>query len=160
MVMTCQVLQEIPWTRTFSEMRRVLKPDGVAIHIVPTTQWSLLSNFRHFLLLPAFLFRSLSRKLTGGDSRPRAGVNPSNVTDSDVSKGDRTKERWTPKQRVRWMFLHPLGFHPSFLHEIVLFSSGAWIRLFRRNRFRVLASTRGPILASRRRSPSSGSRRH
>jgi SAM-dependent methyltransferase len=150
-VMTCQVLQEIPWPRTFREMRRVLKPDGVAIHIVPTTQWSLLSNFWHFLLLPAFLFRSLSRKLTGGDSHSRAGVNPSDATDSNASKGDTTKERWTPKQRVRWMFLHPLGFHPSFLHEIVLFSSGAWIRLFRRNRFPVLASTRGPILASGRR---------
>jgi ubiquinone/menaquinone biosynthesis C-methylase UbiE len=147
-IMTCQVLQEIPWPRIFNEMKRVLKPDGIAVHIVPTTQWSLLSNFWHFLLLPIFLFTSLSQRLILDVSRRRTRANPSVGKESHVSTTDAIKEPWTAKQRMKWMFLHPLGFYPSFLHEIILFSNGAWIRLFRRNGFSVVANTRGPILAS------------
>ena len=147
-VMTCHVLEEIPWPKVFSEMRRVLKPDGVGVHIVATSQWSLLTNFWHFLILPVFLLKSVWRRLTGKASSSKAERNSATASGTLGPGGDPTKQTWTTEQRFQWMFLHPVGFYPSFVHEIVLFTGGAWKRLFERNHFEVVSSVPGPILAS------------
>ena len=42
----------------FMEMKRVLKKDGVIIHIVPSSWWSLITNFWHYCFIPKYLIKS------------------------------------------------------------------------------------------------------
>lgn len=49
------------------EMKRVLRPDGVAIHVVPSSAWRLWSTAIYYPLLPKLIFSFLSR---GKDQPP------------------------------------------------------------------------------------------
>lgn len=41
----------------FNECKRVLKKNGLIIHIVPSTTWSVVTNFWHYVLLPKFFVK-------------------------------------------------------------------------------------------------------
>ena len=48
---------------SFKEMRRVLKNDGIVIHIVPTTWWSFLTNLYYYFLLPKIILKSIRKQI-------------------------------------------------------------------------------------------------
>jgi len=66
--------------KAFAEIRRVLKPNGIAVHVVPTPWWSILTNAIHLFKLPRMIAGSVARKLMG-----------------------------KPSDSIRTMLLHPLG---------------------------------------------------
>lgn len=48
--------------RLHAEMKRVLRPGGVAIHVVPSSAWRLWSTVTHFLMLPKIVLSFLRRR--------------------------------------------------------------------------------------------------
>jgi len=103
----------------FNECKRVLKKDGIIINIVPSTSWSLITNFWHYVLLPKFLMKSISdSKLTKEDRKKN------NVNDN--------RSRNKMERIINMLFLHPLGTNPSFLHEFYYFSRYYWKKLFKK----------------------------
>jgi len=48
-----------------AEIRRVLKPDGIAIHVLPTHAWRLWSTLSSFANAPVYLGAALRRMLPG-----------------------------------------------------------------------------------------------
>ena len=58
-ILTSLVLQHIEDLELgFKEMNRVLSDDGILIHLVPTSYWSLFTNFWHYCLIPKYLIKS------------------------------------------------------------------------------------------------------
>ena len=58
-IFSSNMIQEIENIKdAFAEMNRVLKKDGIVIHIVPSSWWSLITNFWHYCLIPKYLIRS------------------------------------------------------------------------------------------------------
>jgi SAM-dependent methyltransferase len=133
----------------FREMKRVLTANGIGVHIVPSTWWSLVSNFWHFILLPGSvvkrLFRGKREQAIPGCESP----SQSDLAIPGADSGANEKPLQSKmNERVRQMLLHPLGEHPSFLHEIIFFSRWYWTRLFQQNGFSVLRIQGGPLLQS------------
>ena len=56
LIYSSNMLQEIHnIDKAFMEMKRVLKKDGIIIHIVPSSWWSIITNFWHYCLIPKYL---------------------------------------------------------------------------------------------------------
>jgi SAM-dependent methyltransferase len=128
--------------QALAEMKRVLKPGGIAIHIVPSTWWTIVTNSWHFGMLPLRVLKSVSSKI--GKSRDR---NRSNKPDSRIAP----EEIQFQSRRVshfRLLLLNPLGENPSFVHELLLFSQQSWTRFFETNGSEVLHVQKGPLLQS------------
>jgi SAM-dependent methyltransferase len=139
--------------RAFREMKRVLTANGIGVHIVPSTWWSLVSNFWHFILLPGSVVKRLFRgkrkqAIRGGKSPSQSDLAMPGADSSALVSPNEKPLPAKMNQWVRQMLLHPLGEHPSFLHEIVFFSQWYWTRLFQQNGFSVLQIQRGPLLQS------------
>lgn len=63
-VFSSNVLEHIPHLIEFQEeIQRVLKKDGIAFHVVPSTSWRLITNFQHYSYLVKALFLRLRQKL-------------------------------------------------------------------------------------------------
>ena len=56
-IFTSNVLEHIPdLDHSLREMRRVLVDNGLAIHIVPTPAWRILTSFTHYFALPKIIY--------------------------------------------------------------------------------------------------------
>jgi len=113
----------------FSEIKRVLKHEGIVIHIVPSRFWAILTSFWHYILLPKTLFFKISN------------------SKKNISK----KNKITKSKKSRFInqiFLHPLGTDKSFLHEIINFSKNNWTKLFLKNGFEIIDIINGPLVYS------------
>lgn len=65
-VFSSNALEHVPnLTGLHAEIRRVLKPDGIAIHVLPTHAWRFWSIFSSFVSAPAYLGAALRRMLPG-----------------------------------------------------------------------------------------------
>lgn len=103
--------------RFFEELERVLKDDGIVIHVVPSAWWSISTNFWHYLFIPKYLVRSIL---------------PKNSKSVIVQQNSISEQIKTNKiLKIKRLFLHPLGENLSFLHEIFYFTKNSWIKLFK-----------------------------
>ena len=131
LIYTSHVLTQIEDLElSFKEMRRVLKNDGIVIHIVPTTWWSFLTNLYYYFLLPKIILKSRrKKKLSEKLDEYNNSFLDNNEKLLDISK----------KQKIKILFSHPLGVNPSFLHELYYFSKSFWKKLFQKNGFAVIS---------------------
>lgn len=114
---------------TLRESLRVLKPDGVAIHILPTPAWRLWTSLAHYGYL-------LQR-----------------VLDADRPVGDGSVPSLTEKMHSRGMIYAvrrvlaagPHGRYPGALSELYYFSEGRWLKVFQRAGFRVMQAKASDI---------------
>jgi SAM-dependent methyltransferase len=61
-VFSSHVLEHVPWcTNLLIEMSRVLKRDGVMIHIIPTAYWRLWTSAAHYCRLFRVVFQRLEQ---------------------------------------------------------------------------------------------------
>ena len=118
----------------FDECKKVLKKNGLMIHVVPSTAWSIGTNFWHYILLPKF-FMKLRR---------------SNFLSVDTNNADKNikKKKKMVKKIINVLFLHPLGTNPSFIHEFYYFSKYRWRKLFQNQGFKVINVENGPYFYS------------
>jgi ubiquinone/menaquinone biosynthesis C-methylase UbiE len=118
----------------FAECKRVLKKNGLMIHIVPSTAWSIGTNFWHYILLPKFFIQWRRSNLQ--------------VTNSvDKSKKTNKKQKIMNKI-INALFLHPLGTNPSFIHEFYYFSKYYWKKIFQNHEFDIIEIKNGPYFYS------------
>lgn len=127
-IFSSNMLQEIHnIEEAFIEMKRVLKKNGIIIHIVPSSWWSLITNFWHYCFIPKYLIRSKRfQHVLNLDIKKEHN---NNVQEEKVSSS---------KKNLKRLFFHPLGVNPSFMHEIVYFSSWYWKKLFKQNGLKVV----------------------
>ena len=108
-----------------AEMRRVLRPGGAALHIVPTAAWRLWTSLAHYPALP----RNLLTRLT----RSRRPVGHA----GDTGNLDHVqRRRW--KARLLDVLISPRhGEFGNRLSEFLLFRAAAWRKRFESHGWRV-----------------------
>jgi SAM-dependent methyltransferase len=118
------------------EMRRVLRPGGVAIHVVPSCAWRLWTTAVYYLVIPGHIFNVVNRHWTGGSGSPSLSqpVIPKPSLDDLLlslicpkrhgEKGNRFTE-WWHFRKVSWLRrFEELGWTVVSAEEIGLFYSG------------------------------------
>lgn len=116
----------------FNELDRVLKTNGIAIHVIPSPWWSVFTNFWHYVFIPKYLARSLLH-----------GKTP--LITSDISNSSHVKEDVQLSYKIKRLFLHPIGDNPSFLHEIFYFTKNSWIVLFKSHNYNIAEIKNEPL---------------
>jgi SAM-dependent methyltransferase len=92
------------------EIRRVLKPQGIAVHILPTPVWRLWTCFTHYPFLVKY---ALGRGLPAS-AAPRASTRPKNYA----------------RMAMRAIIPAPHGEYSNALAELWYFSRARWRRVF------------------------------
>jgi SAM-dependent methyltransferase len=128
-VFSSNVLEHIEsLPQVLAETRRVLRPDGLAVHLVPSTAWRVWTSLAHY----AYLLK----RVAGGD----AAIPGAMVPDAGVL----VRRRGLGYLLRRALLAGPHGAHPSALAELYYFSGRRWRRVFERSGFAVVeAGTNG-----------------
>jgi len=79
------------------ELKRVLKDDGIAVHIVPTVSWRIFTSLAHYPGIPRLLWSNY-QNLTEKISKPKKVVNVSN----NLPK--QTKNKVIELIRIKWIW--------------------------------------------------------
>lgn len=108
-----------------TEIRRVLKVDGVTIHILPTPVWRFWTSLTHY----AYLAMRVS-----GLRRPVGGGHVPSLKEKMQRSG-----LWATAKRI--LLAGPHGEYPSATSELWYFSKARWLEMFRRNGFEVMRSS-------------------
>jgi ubiquinone/menaquinone biosynthesis C-methylase UbiE len=119
----------------FDEIKRVIKKDGIIIHVVPTSGWSLITNILHYIFIPKFLIKSIKKKI-------------SNKLNCQINSKQKIQKEKSNQTILKKLFLHPLGQNKSFIHEIVFFSYKNWKKIFFNSGFEITNVKRGPYITS------------
>jgi len=118
----------------FNEIKRVLKDDGIVIHVVPTPWWTFLTNFYHYCFIPKFLMNSITNYYKKSDK-----------AESNLKENG---ENLSSKRKIKHLFLNPIGVYPSSWHEFYYSSKVSWIDLFKKHGFKIIEIKRCPQLSS------------
>jgi SAM-dependent methyltransferase len=125
-VFSSNVLEHIrTLEHTLGEIRRVLKPGGLAIHVLPTASWRFWMSISYF----AYLLKRVGSRRT----RQSAVSDEANVQDAvrrPVTIGFLAK--------VLLDLVLPHGEYPNAVAELYYFSKYRWLRVFRSNGYDVL----------------------
>jgi SAM-dependent methyltransferase len=128
-VFSSNVLEHIPWVEPFqSEVRRVLRPGGVALHILPSASWRIWTSLMHYVWLAREVMSRLLR-----DGGRRTSIDSAAATPAQYSVS--TRSAWRRLAGLLWSPRH--GEHGNALSEVWMFSRFRWIALFRRAGFSV-----------------------
>ena len=69
-ILSNSVLEHIPHLDQFhKEMQRVLKDDGLAVHILPTHWWRFWTSLVHYIALPIKVFSFVKRRITKSENQ-------------------------------------------------------------------------------------------
>jgi len=122
------VLEHIPHVRAFqAELHRVLKPDGIAVHLLPTASWRLWTLASHYPWLV---------KAGGKIMRARLGSGQS----EDAQVVTRAAERRSAAQLVSRVLLSQRhGEVGNAFSEVWYFSRHRWTPLFEETGWRVVS---------------------
>jgi len=116
----------------FNESKKILKKNGLMIHIVPSNIWSIGTNFWHYILLPKMFIEWKKRKLK-------------NNSDKEINIDKKVKVK---NRIINILFLHPLGTNSSFIHEFYYFSKHEWKKIFENQKFNIISIENGPYFYS------------
>lgn len=120
LIFSSNVLEHIPWcVDILVEMKRVIKKNGLMVHIVPTTSWRLWTSVAHYYR-NLQIMRSLLSSSLAQDSAMTANVAPLTMT---------KPTSFFRKIRIALMpFRH--GVYGNWLTELYYFSTIRWRRTF------------------------------
>lgn len=136
-VFSSNVLEHVTNTdRMQQEIRRVLTPDGIAIHVLPSPVWRVLTQFTHYPWLLKTLLSTLVARLTG--SRPPVAPTP-----QPRQPRIATRSIWH-----RAIYANRHGEHGNALTEASHFRRARWTRVFSDNDFEVIVSMPSGLLYS------------
>jgi ubiquinone/menaquinone biosynthesis C-methylase UbiE len=124
-VFSSNVLEHIPHIIKFQiEIKRVLKPNGIAVHVLPSASWRFWTNVAHY----PFVFKTII-KIICSKIMPIKGCKKYNGIESykvNPTKGLSKKELI---KNVLWPHRH--GAKGTALSELYYFSRYQWNTLFR-----------------------------
>ncbi len=121
-VFSSNVLEHVPHLpEVLDEISRVVKKEGIAVHILPSSSWRFWTSVSLYPYLVKHLFE----------------VRGSSPT-SDQHSADSTRSRdW--KTRLRGaLFPGPHGAYPTAIHELFSYSRTRWLRVFRAHGFDIV----------------------
>jgi SAM-dependent methyltransferase len=124
-VFSSNVLEHIPHVRSFqSELQRVLKSNGIAIHILPSGMWRLWSSIAHYPWIVSAAFNRLFKR--------RAAAQIEGKSNSPGAPAP-------PRRQVIREILAPTrhGEVGNVITETYYFSKFRWFRLFRATGWRI-----------------------
>jgi ubiquinone/menaquinone biosynthesis C-methylase UbiE len=130
-VFSSSVLEHIPHLDEFeNEIKRVLKPSGVVIHVLPSSTWRFWTYWTHYLFIVKTAVKLLHKKLFSADQN----------RDLDDVTGRSTS---IPKHRVfrNILFASLHGEHGNVLSELILFNRYVWQYHFSKHHFYILQIT-------------------
>jgi len=117
------VLEHIPdLQKTLSEIRRVMKVNGLAIHVLPTPAWRFWSSLSHYIYITQLL-----GSMVGGRRKKVAAKIAAKV----AARG----WRYVLK---RALTAGPHGEYPSAISELWYFSRRRWLNVFNENGFELV----------------------
>ncbi len=120
-IFSSNVLEHIqPLPPIFTEMRRVLKAEGVALHLVPSSAWRLWTNISHYI----YLLKRLS-----GRRHFIPGVATAPSTTETLKRNNLVY------LLKRMLIAGPHGEYPTALSELYYFSKRRWQKVFDENGF-------------------------
>jgi SAM-dependent methyltransferase len=127
-VFSSNVLEHVPQLPLlFREIHRVLKPDGLAIHILPSASWRLWTSLAHYGFVVKFLLRFLHAQ-------------PESEGASEEVQIGSALQRHGLRKIIMWGVVNPIrphGEYPNALAELYYFSKYRWINTFRHNGFQL-----------------------
>jgi SAM-dependent methyltransferase len=128
------VLEHIPHVRAFQgEIHRVLKPGGVAVHIVPSAAWRFWTFVGHY----PWLFKAVLAAAGGRVQRRQT---------HDATAVARAAQRYGKLELLKRIAVPPRhGEFGNSLSEHWYFSSHRWTRLFEQTGWRIVARTTNKI---------------
>jgi 2-polyprenyl-3-methyl-5-hydroxy-6-metoxy-1,4-benzoquinol methylase len=131
-VFSSNVLEHIPHQEDFQrEIKRVLKADGIAVHVLPSGSWRLWTNVTHYL----FILKTLLKKI---------------LSLIPITIGSHQKDGAVPKnpavvKRVRRKAFIKQAFFPSrhgevgnFISEIYWFCRFRWNKFFKHSGWKTI----------------------
>lgn len=126
-VFSSNVLEHIPHLRAFqAELHRVLKPDGIAVHLLPTASWRVWTSLSHYPWL-AEAAAKVARAKVGG----------ARAVDTEVVA--RAAQRRSVAQLVSLVLLSPRhGETGNVVSEVWHFSRHRWTPMFEETGWRIL----------------------
>jgi SAM-dependent methyltransferase len=107
-----------------AQIRRVLRPGGVALHVLPSVTWRLGTSLAHYVWLAKRVMRG--RRDTRPAGRPAAG--------GPESPENAPRAPWI-KRLARLLWAPPLGPSSSAFEELFTFRSARWMAAFRKAGF-------------------------
>lgn len=138
LIFSSNVLEHVPVDNLpalLEEIRRVLKSDGISIHILPTPNWRILSFIGHYL----FVLKKIKGRLTR--TIPESAFGCDNVM--------APRSAWS--KTLKWSVfgsLSPHGEYPSIFSELYYFSSWRWASVFKAAGFEILSVAGNKLLYS------------
>lgn len=127
LVFSSNVLEHIPHlAQTLSETKRVLKPTGIEIHIVPTNHWRLWTSAARILFLIGRGGRGNFVKHNGQGAAAKLG---------DGSSGTQSRSL------ASLLMGAPHGENATAFSELALFSRTHWTQVFQEHGFQVITVT-------------------
>lgn len=131
-VYSSNVLEHIqPLAPILGEIRRVLKPGGLAIHIVPSSAWRFWTSIAHY---------GYGVKRLLGPWQAKSGM----VAPAAV---ERAIPRHGLAQVVHCVLpIYPHGEYPNAFAELYYFSQCRWLRVFENNGFAMIEATGSGLL--------------
>lgn len=112
----------------FKEIRRVMRPDGIAVHILPTPSWRLWTILMHY---PYHFVRLLRSIFVSG--RVSSAVEQ---TSKDYAESSGTRNVRCLLSRI--LVSGPHGEYPSAVSELWYFSKMRWVGVFTDNGFKMV----------------------
>jgi SAM-dependent methyltransferase len=133
-VFSSNVLEHVPHLpEILAEIRRVLKPGGLAIHTVPSATWRLWTSLSHYaFLVKVALGRRSSSASDHGTCAERSAITVV-----------REHGWWWTLGRA--LFPGPHGEYPNAASELYFFSRRRWRRILASNGFEVLRAGGGGL---------------
>ncbi len=124
-VFSSNVLEHIPHQEDFqTEIKRVLKVDGIAVHVLPSGSWRFWTNITHYL----FILKSVLKKLLSIITITTG----SNQKDSTAQKSPKVVKRIRMKEFIKHAFSPSRhGEAGNFMSEIYWFSRFHWNKFFK-----------------------------
>ena len=136
-IFSSNVLEHVIELETLTrEMKRVLRPEGIALHVVPNSAWRLLSLATYYPAQAIDAFRWLSRKR---NARPEGTIAPSFATGADQTLIGKAARRLIP---------HAHGSVGTPITELRRFSKRSWDHYFLRSGWEVLHYGDNGMIAS------------
>jgi SAM-dependent methyltransferase len=125
-----------------AEIARVLRPEGLAIHLLPSPAWRFWHSAAHYGYLARWALGRAGSLVQAGGRPPSVGAAPQ----PDLGDFVRRKGKAWLIRRALWAGPH--GEYPNALAELYYFSRLRWTRVFEEAGFRVVEHRPGGLFYS------------